>query len=239
MQGSEMTGDRSYKVGEKKTIPISLALEGEDMIADECTSLYYLSLNVLIGTRKQEVDGLFAEECYSTASTDMWQDESGNEMYDDHMKGCKKNTFLYIEDGKIAINLSQQNFTDLVQFHLKQETNPVHATIVLAYRDSNGHIIDGLESQFVLDIHGDDTQTPAEEDCTDATATLSSNAPPEYLSFGEYIEGETEISRQHIEVHNALITTLNEGYEHCKVKFRMQVYNCDKDGMGNEGWDDL
>ena len=45
-QGTEMNQDRTYKVGEFKAIPISLELDGEDALAEECQDLYYLSLNV-------------------------------------------------------------------------------------------------------------------------------------------------------------------------------------------------
>jgi hypothetical protein len=46
-QGSEMTQDRNYKVGEKKRIPISLELDGEDNLAKDCEKLYYLSVSVI------------------------------------------------------------------------------------------------------------------------------------------------------------------------------------------------
>jgi hypothetical protein len=96
--------------------------------------------------------------------------------------------------------------------------------LIVAYRDSNGNIIAGTESQFVLSITGDNTAPTL--DCSGAEVTLSSKTQTEYMSFGEYVDGETDRSWQMVMLPKALETKLNDGHEECPVKYRMQVFDC-------------
>jgi hypothetical protein len=175
--------------------------------------------------RREEITWSNPTDCnYYDSATDM--DYSGSDYDASIMPACHTETpFIWIEDGDIVIDMSQQNFTDVVQYNLKQTTQTVHVPIVLAYRNSNGDIIDGLETEFTLSVTGEDTTHP----CASAEVTLRSEAKEtEILSFGEYIEGETETKYKALEIRNALQTrwTDDDFEDICHVKYRMQVYNC-------------
>jgi hypothetical protein len=87
--------------------------------------------------------------------------------------------------------MSTQNFTESVQFELKQSGNLVDAYIVVGYRDTNRNLITGLHTTFVLSITGD--LTGSDNKCEGAVATLSSKTETEVMSFGEYTAGETDL----------------------------------------------
>jgi hypothetical protein len=184
------------------------------MLSKDCEDLYFLTLSYMRASGNYEE--LWTEQeagiCYDDVidwyvfSGD-WN-ESNMQSYTKEIKSCyDDDEFVWVEDNTIKINMSQKNFTEVVLPELEQEGNLIDVYLMLAYKDTQGNIINGMENVFVLSITADTTVV---NECAGATATKKAKSDAEYsMSFGEYVEDETDKAYDHVTVWDALTFELD------------------------------
>jgi hypothetical protein len=156
--------------------------------------------------------GVCYDEDYYYVFTGDWN-ESNVHSYTKEIKSCYDgDEFVYVEDKEIMIDMSQQNFTEVVLPALETSGNLVDVYLSLAYKDTQGNIINNMENIFVLSITADSTVV---NECADATASKKSKSDAEYsMSFGEYVDGTTDKIYDYVTVYDALYYELDAATTH-------------------------
>jgi hypothetical protein len=95
---TEMSGTRSYSVGQMKRIPISIELEGEADVAKDCKGLYYWALSY------ERASGSY--ETIWTSKQD--ENKDMNMDMNDYAAGELEDDIIWIEDGELVIDMTQE-----------------------------------------------------------------------------------------------------------------------------------